>query len=250
MRTPDTIRRAWGRLTGGVRTRLVTWNRGNGSKAAMREFVRKLKPDVVAFQEMSDALHFLPLLRELGYVVIVGEPDGAPATPMAVKASRFEIRRRIVHKLVDKDAAKSVHKDKFLVGALLYDKITRQRVAVAGLHAPYNQDEEEAARRAAEAAYREAFRFLGRFGAAALAFLGGDFNRVWDKIPAPAGWKCSQRLQPVVTHGKGWKPDMWWMRNHTALEFLRAFAVRGPDLGDHRPLVVDVKIRVKKKESR
>ena len=189
---------------------IVTWNRGNGKVRDLRRVLRRLRPDVLALQEFSDAPERMRrLLRRRGYQQVVTSKPGGAATPIWVRAGLKILGSSFVL-AVEAGESPYVHKDKFVCEVRLRDPETGVSFIVRNLHAPFHQGS-LASRLAAARMIRLAFADPEPVHADA-TFVVGDFNRSAHRVVVKRldGWECSQLEQRMPTHGSGWTPDQQW----------------------------------------
>ena len=222
------------------KTTIVTWNAGRGTARDLRRLLRTERPDVVHLQEMGDRRRLLRILRRFGYDVVSPGLPGAPSTPSAFKRERFDVRHEIIRPVVQAGDGPDVHKDKYLIGARVWDRLTHRYEAFVGLHLPFHQGK-PGNHAAAERMITAAFTWGSR--RAVPAFISGDFNRRPRQVGHPSDWWCNHELGVErATHGEHWNPDQVWGREHPDVRYFGSRVVRGTK-SDHTPLVVIVEIK-------
>jgi hypothetical protein len=224
------------------KTVICTWNIGKGTVRDLRRLLREQNPDVIHMQEMGGVhgRRFLRVLRRAGYAIVCPDLPGAPSTPSAFKRSRFDVGHEIVRLVVHAGDGPDIHKDKYLIGARVWDKVAHRSEAYVGLHCPFHQSK-PGNHAAAEKLIDAAFAW-GELRAVP-AFISGDFNRKPEQVGHPEDWWCNHTIGVErATHGAHWSPDQVWGNERPDVRYVGSRVVTGTK-SDHTPLVVTVEIK-------
>jgi hypothetical protein len=221
--------------------RLSTANVGSAPAWRFERFVQDHEPTAIALQEMSDRQDLIEVLHRLGYLTLVGDEPGQPATILAYNPQRVtRIRAVIILLMLSREwgqgAGGKRMKTKWYYGQRFQIKGFgwRSRFTYGSAHMPPSQGE-PLRRKIAVAMVKKMVAGLRKRRRPVM--IGMDSNTT----PAGASLEAMrdagyQRTPGLPTHGKHWNPDgIWWLGK--GMRLVECYTVEFGS--DHRAVVAD-----------